>query len=45
MVENQNGRKVKVLRSDNGGKYTSAEFKIYLAGEGIKYQLSISGRP
>jgi len=29
----------------NGGEYTSKEFKDYLASKGIKYQLSISGRP
>ena len=44
MIENQKGRKVKVLRSDNGGVYTSMGFKAYLAGKGIKHQLSISGR-
>jgi len=27
MVENQKGQKVKVLRSDNGGEYTSTELK------------------
>jgi len=27
MVKNQIGRKVKVLRPDNGGKYSSKEFK------------------
>jgi len=36
---------VKVLRSDNESKYTSAEFKAYLAGEDIEHQLSISERP
>ena len=45
MVENQTERKVKVLRSDNGGEYISKEFKDYLASKGIKYQLSILGRP
>src|SRR4051812_48430507 len=45
MVENQRGRKVKTLRSDNGGEYTSTEFKEYLARHGIKHQLSIPGRP
>ena len=44
MVENQTGRKVKVLRSDNGGEYTSKEFKDYLASKDIKHQLSIPGR-
>ena len=41
MVENQ--RKVKVLRSDNGGDDTTKEFKDYLASKGIEHQLSISG--
>ena len=45
IVENKKGRKVKFLRSNNGGEYTSVEFKAYLAGEGIEHQLSISGRP
>jgi len=45
MIENQKRRKVKVLRSDNRSEYTSTEFKAYLAGKGIEYQLSISGRP
>jgi len=44
MVENQTGRKVKVLKSGNGGEYTSKEFKDYLVSKGIKHQLSISGR-
>ena len=43
MVENQTGRKVKVLRSANGGEYISKEFKDYLTSKGIKHQLSISG--
>ena len=37
------GRKVKVLRSNKGGDYTSKEFKDYLASKGIKHQLSIPG--
>jgi len=45
MVENQMGQKVKVLRCDNGGEYTSKEFKDYLASKDIKHQLSIAGRP
>ena len=44
MVKNQTGRKVKVLRSDNKGEYTSKKFKDYLAIKGIKHQLSISRR-
>ena len=45
MVENQKGRKVKVLRSDNGGEYTSGEFKGYLTEAGIQHQFSVPGRP
>ena len=45
MVEYQTGKKVKVLRSDNGGKYTTKEFKDYLASMGIKHKLSILKRP
>jgi transposase InsO family protein len=29
LVENQTRRKIKVLRSDNGGEYTSTEFKNF----------------
>ena len=38
------GWKVKVLRFNNGGEYTFKEFKDYLEGKGIKYQLSIPER-
>jgi len=44
VVENHTGRKVKVLRFDNRGEYTSKEFKYYLASKGIKHQLNILGR-
>ena len=37
MLENQKERKVKVMRSDNGGEYISTEFKAYLADKGIKH--------
>ena len=45
MVENQKGRKVKILRSDNGGEYTFKKFKDFLASNDIKHQLSILGLP
>ena len=38
------GTEGEVLRSDNGDEYTFAEFKAYLAGEDIKYQLIILGQ-
>ena len=47
-VKNYGGKsdraEVKVLRSDNGGKYTSKEFKDYSASKDIKHQLSIPRR-
>jgi len=45
MVKNQQGRKMKVLRSDKGGEYTFKEFKDYLVSKSIKHQLSILGWP
>ena len=31
MVEAQSGQKVKVLKTDNGGEYTSKEFNVFLS--------------
>jgi len=45
MVKNQTAQKVKVLRSDNGGEYTSKEFKNYLTSKGIEHYLSIPRQP
>ena len=36
MIENSTGRKLKILRTDNGGEYTSSEFTQYLRKEGIR---------
>ena len=35
-VERETGKKLKVLRTDNGGEFTSVEFGEYCAGEGIQ---------
>jgi len=35
LVEKSSGQKLKVLRSDNGGEYTSTEFEDYLKSEGV----------
>ena len=43
--EKQLGVYIKQLRSDRGGEYLSAEFKSYLAQEGIISQLSSPGTP
>jgi hypothetical protein len=35
-VESQIERKIKVLRSDNKGEYTSTEFRDFYTQEGIR---------
>jgi transposase InsO family protein len=45
MVENEMDSKIKCLRSDNGGEFTSKEFMDYYSSHGIKRQLSISRTP
>ena len=36
LVENESGKQVKALRSDNGGEYISNEFKDFCSKEGIR---------
>jgi transposase InsO family protein len=36
LVENQTGRKIKVLWSNNGGEYTSIEFADFCTQQGIR---------
>ena len=38
-VENESGVKIKSLRSDRGGEFTSREFNIYYEEHGIRRQL------
>ena len=45
LVEKSSGRQVKILRSDNGGEYTSREFTSYLTKEGIKHELTTPHTP
>lgn len=45
MVENQTGFKVKVLRSDNGGEFTSKAFGDFLASCGIVHQRTAAYSP
>ena len=45
LVENVSGRKVKTLRTDNGGEYTSREFELYLMREGINHETTIPHTP
>lgn len=45
MAERQTGRKIKVIRSDNGREFVNAEFNKYLEQFGIKRQLSVPYTP
>jgi hypothetical protein len=45
LVENQTGKKIKVLRSDNGGEYTSNEFSDFCVREGIKREVTVPYNP
>ncbi|VVT49795.1 uncharacterized protein SAPINGB_P002447 [Magnusiomyces paraingens] len=41
LLENQLGWKPKVLRTDNGGEFTSNQFEAFLKGKGIIHQYSV----
>jgi transposase InsO family protein len=45
LVENISRRKIKISRSDNGGEYTSNEFKYFFIEEGIKKELKTPYNP
>ena len=45
LVEKATKRKVRTFRTDNGGEYTSTQFKNYLKGEGIRHELTIPKTP
>ena len=45
MVERESGHRLKTLRTDNGGEYTSTEFKEYLEAEGVRHELTIPKTP
>jgi transposase InsO family protein len=44
-VENQTGKKIKLLRWDNGGEYTSNDFKDFSKEVGIKREMIASYNP
>jgi transposase InsO family protein len=41
LAENQIGKKIKILRSDNGGEYTSSKFENFCRAAGIKKELTV----
>jgi transposase InsO family protein len=45
LLENQTGRKIKVLRSDNKGEYTSNAFKSFCTKARIKRELMVLHNP
>ena len=45
MVDNEIGKKLKCLRSDNGGEYCSKEFDNYCSYNGIRRQKTVPGTP
>ena len=45
LVEKEVDSHIKVLRSDNGGEYTSNQFEAYLKAQGIAHQTSAPHTP
>jgi hypothetical protein len=45
LIENLSERKIKILRSDNGGEYTSKEFVSFCKDVGIKRELTTPYNP
>ena len=44
-VERSSGKKLKTIRSDNGGEYTSKKFEAYLKSVGIRHECTIPKTP
>ena len=45
LVENSSGQKLKTLRTDNAGEYTSAAFTAYLKKEGVCHEFTVPKTP
>ena len=45
LVETSSGRKLKILRMDNGGEYCSKAFKQYCKREGIQHEFTVPKTP
>lgn len=44
-AENKHGAGIKILRSDNGGEYTSQDFESFLTDHGIKHETTVPDTP
>ena len=44
-VEKATKKKIRTLRTDNGGEYTSTRFQEYLKAEGIRHELTVPKTP
>ena len=45
LIENHSERRIKTLRSDNGGEYTSNEFEAFCKEYGIKREITTPYNP
>ena len=45
LVENETGKRLKCLRSDNGGEYCNKEFDRYWSENGIHREMTVLGTP
>ena len=45
LVENESGKKIKTLRSDNGGEFVKNDFEAFLSKHGIQHQKNIPYTP
>ena len=45
LEENQSSNKIRALRSDNGGEYTSGEFDEFFRKAGVKRELTVPYNP
>ena len=45
MAEREKGKPLKCLRTNNGGEYTSNEFKSYCSEKAIRHEKTVPGTP
>ena len=45
MIENATGKRMKTLRTDNGGEYTAKDFEQYLKVNRMRHQLTVRKTP